>query len=122
MKTSIKKNKETIVVDMQGRLDYETNLPLRDNLFRLIQETKTDTVPKKIILNLEKLEFVGSSGISAFVQMLKDFNASAPTKPLYCNVKSEFQKIIRAFDEEKQFEFSEDNAHPDRLTKKMYDN
>lgn len=120
MKTSIKKNKETIVVNLQGKLDFETHLPLRDNLFRLIKESQTDSIPKKIIFDLENLEFVGSSGISPFIQLLKDFNASAPSKPVYCNVKSEFQKIIRAFDETNQFEFA-DQSGP-TIARKVYDN
>ena len=56
---------------------------------------------------MEKLEFVGSSGISSFVQTLKEFTAVAQTKPRYCNVKSEFRRIIKAFDEEDLFQFYE---------------
>ena len=107
MKTQIKKKGDTVVVTMDGHLDFETHLPLRENLSKIIDNSKTDSVPKKIIFNLEKLEFVGSSGISSFVQTLKDFNSSSPTRPKYCNVKSEFQRIIKAFDEENAFDFYE---------------
>jgi len=106
MKTQVEKKGDTLVVSVDGRLDFETYVPLKERLFKLI-ETGTDSVPKKIIFNFENLEFVGSSGISAFVQTLKDFNASSPTKPRYCNVKSEFRKIIKAFDEAEVFEFYE---------------
>jgi anti-anti-sigma factor len=106
MKTQIRKDGDAIVVSMEGRLDFETHIPLREDLAR-ITERPTDSVPKKIIFNLEKLEFVGSSGISSFVQTLKDFNAGVPNKPRYCNVKSEFRRVIKAFDEEEQFEFYE---------------
>jgi anti-anti-sigma factor len=107
MRTNIKKNGDTIVVSMDGKLDFETNVPLREDLGKLIRQTKTDTVAKKIIFNLENLEFVGSSGISSFVQTLKDFNSAAPNKPAYCNVKSEFKRVIKAFDETDAFEFFE---------------
>jgi anti-anti-sigma factor len=112
MKTQIKKNGDTIVVTMDGKLDFETYVPLREDLSKLMDQTMTDSTPKKIIFNLEKLEFVGSSGISSFVQTLKEFNANAPTKPRYCNVKSEFRKVIKAFDEAELFEFydNEDRA------------
>ncbi len=112
MKTQIKKNGDTIVVTMDGKLDFETYVPLREDLTKLIDQTKTDSVPKKIIFNLEKLEFVGSSGISSFVQTLKEFNASVPNKPRYCNVKNEFKRIIQAFNEEDLFDFydNEDRA------------
>ncbi len=107
MKTQITKAGDTVTISMDGHLDYENQEPFRDDLQKLIKETRTDSAPKKIIFNLERLEFVGSSGISAFVQTLKDFNSNAPTKPRYCHVKSEFKKVIKAFDGEEQFEFFE---------------
>ena len=107
MKTHIKKKGDTVVVSMDGRLDFETHVPLREDLSKLLRNTKTDSVPTKIIVNLENLEFVGSSGISSFVQTLKDFTTESPTRPRYCNVRSEFKRIIKAFDEEELFEFFE---------------
>ncbi len=107
MKTHIKKKGDTLVVSMDGRLDFETHVPLREDLSKLLRNTKTDSVATKIIVNLENLEFVGSSGISSFVQTLKDFTTEAPTRPRYCNVRSEFKRIIKAFDEEELFEFFE---------------
>lgn len=117
MKTQIKKQGDTIVVSMDGKLDFETNIPLREDLGKLIRQAKTDQTAK-IIFNLENLEFVGSSGISSFVQTLKEFNANAPASPVYCNVKSEFRRVIKAFDEEEQFKFfeTEDRA------RKSFDN
>lgn len=105
MKTQIKKSGDTIVVEVNGKLDYETQQPFKDHLNKLIRNSKTDTVPTQIVFNLKQLEFVGSSGISNFVQTLKDFNRSSPIKPRYCHVGSEFQKVIRAFDEEEGFDF-----------------
>jgi len=105
MKTQIKKSGDTIVVEVNGKLDFETQQPFKEDLHKLIQSAKTDSVPTQIIFNLEKLEFVGSSGISNFVQTLKDFNRRAPVKPRYCHVGSDFQKVIRAFDEQDGFDF-----------------
>ena len=107
MKTQIKKTADSIVVTMDGKLDFESATPLREDLNRVSRHAKTDSVPKKIIFNLENLEFVGSSGISSFVQALKEFNSHAPTKPVYCNVKNEFKRVIKAFDEADLFEFFE---------------
>lgn len=117
MKTQIKKQGDTIVVSMNGKLDFETNIPLREDLGKLIRQSKTDSV-SKIIFNLENLDFVGSSGISSFVQTLKEFNTNATSAPVYCNVKSEFRRVIKAFDEEEQFKFfdNEDRA------RKSFDN
>jgi anti-anti-sigma factor len=112
MKTLIKKNGDTVVVNLDGRLDFETNIPFREDLEKLIDDSNMSSAPTKFIFNMENLEFVGSSGISSFVQTLKDFSEVTPTKPRYCNVRSEFRQIFKAFDENEVFEFfeSEDRA------------
>ncbi len=107
MKTEIKKAGNTIVVSMDGKLDFESSTPFKESLTKISRQAKTDSVPKKIIFDLQGLEFVGSSGISSFVAALKEFNAQAPSKPIYCNVKNEFKRVIKAFDEEDGFEFME---------------
>jgi anti-anti-sigma factor len=105
MRTTIKRSGDTAVIAMDGRLDVEVQEPLRERLQRLVMSAGTDHVPKKFIFDLENLEFVGSSGIATFVQTLREFNNIAQIKPRYANVRSEFQRIIRAFDEEERFEF-----------------
>ena len=71
MKTQIKKSGDTIVVEVNGKLDFETQQPFKEDLHKLIQSAKTDSVPTQIIFNLEKLEFVGSSGISNRVSLIR---------------------------------------------------
>lgn len=105
MKTQIKKQGNSIIISMDGKLDFGTHIPLRENLNKLAREHKTDSVPKKIIVDLAKLEFVGSSGISSFVQTMREFNSNTGTRPQYCNVGSEFRKIIEAFDNDELFDF-----------------
>jgi anti-anti-sigma factor len=115
MKTQVKKTADAIIVSMDGKLEFETQDGIRHELTRIAQQTKKDSTPKKLIFNLEGLQFVGSSGISSFIQTLKDVNSLAAEKPRFCNVKSEFQKIIKAFDEENEFHFfeSEEKARRD---------
>lgn len=108
MKTEIKKQGNTILVTMNGKLDFETQIPLREDLARLAKQARTESAPKKIIFNLENLQFVGSSGISSFIQTMKEFNQNAPSKPRYCHVRTEFKKIIQALDVEKVFDFYDD--------------
>ena len=99
---------------MEGKLDFETTQPLREDLGKLIRDIggrQTDSVAKKIVFDLERLEFVGSSGISSFVQTLKDFNITSPNRPLYTNVGSEFKRVIQAFDDAQNFQF-EENQKP----------
>ena len=111
MKTEIKKEGDTIVVLVNGYLDFENQVPLREHLIKLATQNKVAHVPKKVIFNLENLEFVGSSGISAFIQTLKEFDACTDSRPRYCHVKSEFQKLMKAFDDANIFEFYSDEGH-----------
>lgn len=112
MKTLFRKDGDTTVISVNGKIDHETQEKLKENLKNLLRPEQTDSIPKQVIFNMEKLEFVGSSGISAFIQTLKDFNAQTENRPRYCHVRNEFKRIIKAYDEENQFEFfdNEDRA------------
>ncbi len=103
MKTSIRRDDAggVVIVTLEGHLDFETTDTFRESLMRL----ETQSAKSRVIFDLGNLQFVGSSGISAFVQTLRDFNSRASTKPRYTNVKSEFKKIISAFDDNGSFEF-----------------
>ncbi len=105
MKAQVKKEGDTIVVSMDGKLNHEIQEPLRQNLNEIVNEARKTDSTAKIIFNLENLEFVGSSGISSFIQTLKEINNKTDLKPRYCNVKSEFRRVMKAFDETGVFEF-----------------
>lgn len=115
MKTQIKKQGDTLIVSMNGKIDYETCMPLRDDLNRLIKPKKTDSTPKKIIFDLKHLDFVGSSHISTFVQTLKEFNSNSPTRPRYSHVKNEFKRIIRALGDQGADQENGEELGPDKF-------
>lgn len=117
MKASIRKDGDTYIVHLEGYLDVNNQVPIRENLHRIARHSKTDSVAK-IIFNFQNLEFVGSSGISTFIQSLKEFENHSPIKPKYCHVRSEFRKIFKAFDDENSFEFFENEAR----ARSSYDN
>jgi len=129
MKSRIKKMGETVVVVLDGKVDYETQEPFRQKIQSLIPRgsrrtdtvalAHTDSVPLNVVFDLQGLEFVGSSGITNFIQTLKDFSNRAGIRPQCCNVTSEFQKIIRAFDEEAAFDFLEGDWDAGQLLKKL---
>ena len=56
MKTKIIKKGDAIVVSMNGKLDYETQAPFRNDLNHLINQTKTDENPKTVIFNLKHVQ------------------------------------------------------------------
>ena len=60
-----------IIVNMEGGLDYENTAPLRKELSELSQENPQST----ITLDMNSVDFVGSSGIGHFVETIKALNA-----------------------------------------------
>jgi anti-anti-sigma factor len=112
MKARIKNTNESIIISLDGKVDYES----QDEVCNLINRTvsqnqnRTDQAAKKIILNMKELEFVGSSGITQFVQSLKAIHQQTDIVPKYCGVRSEFKKIMKAFDETNEFDFYDDEG------------
>ncbi len=110
MKARIKNNIDSIILYIDGKVDYESQDGVCTFITKTLSNNSKESSPKTVVVNLENLDFVGSSGITQFVQNLKMIHQEAGVAPKYCGVKSEFQKIIRAFDEEGEFEFFEDEA------------
>lgn len=107
MKSKFENKGDTVEVTLNGKIDYESQDPFKESLRNLEQEKKTDIVPKKVIFNLEKLEFVGSSGITQLIQTLKEFGERTDKKAHILNASNEFKKVMRAFDESAVFEFTD---------------
>jgi anti-anti-sigma factor len=110
MKARINANAQSIIISLDGKIDYETQDEVCEIINSTIERNKKDQTAKNIVLNLKNLEFVGSSGITQFVQSLKAIHQDTDITPKYCGVRSEFQKIIKAFDEDNAFDFYDDEA------------
>ncbi|MBC7395941.1 MAG: STAS domain-containing protein [Bdellovibrionales bacterium] len=119
MKARVKSTDGSIVISIDGKVDYESQDQVCATINHTIERNKKDQAAKKIIVNFKNLEFVGSSGITQFVQSLKQIHHETDVTPKYCGVRSEFQKIIKAFDEENQFDFYEDDSLAKRSGKTL---
>ena len=132
MKARIKSSDDAIILYLDGKVDYETQDDVCDFINRTLAKSVhaparatpvgTDETPRKVILNLQNLEFVGSSGITQFVQSLKAIHHETHVTPKYCGVRSEFQKIMKAFDDQNEFEFFDDEALSKRNGKPVINN
>jgi anti-sigma B factor antagonist len=81
-----------ITVHMQGGLDYENTQPLREELMDLTKDNPTAIVT----LDLNRLDFVGSSGINHFVDTVKILCKDSE-KIRLSNVASEFVKVFKLY-------------------------
>lgn len=84
-----------ITVQMQGDLDYEHSMPLRDQL----NELSTENPQARITVDLGGIDFVGSSGICHFVETVQIINQKKHdyNKMSLSNVSGEFKKIFRLY-------------------------
>ncbi|OUR94879.1 hypothetical protein A9Q84_17375 [Halobacteriovorax marinus] len=82
-----------ITVHMEGGLDFENSMPFRRELQGLIQENPLST----ITLDMNALDFVGSSGIGVFVETIKVLNDKKKQIKI-SNVKTEFLKVFKLFE------------------------
>lgn len=101
-----KQDGNVMVLELEGHLDFETTLQFKETCHELLAKNGSG----RMIISLEKLKFVGSSGINQFIRVLKDFN-SLKEKPRYCRLSTEFQRIFRAFQTSRNpFEIFEDES------------
>lgn len=82
-----------IIVHMQGDLNYDHSLPLRNEL----QAIANNNPNAKITIDLGAIDFVGSSGICHFVETVKYLKENRKAMVNLSNVKPEFLKIFRLY-------------------------
>jgi len=112
----------TIIFDLEGQVDFESTMELQQ---RAKMVTKSQVEPR-VVINMRSLRFVGSTAINQFVQVLKEFSTPFG-KPRLCEVSSEFERLIRAFQSNrKPFEIFESESQarenfilqPEKITKR----
>jgi anti-sigma B factor antagonist len=82
-----------IIVHMQGDLNYDHSLPLRNELNAIASSNPNS----KITIDLGAIDFVGSSGICHFVETVKFLKENRKANVNLSNVKPEFLKIFRLY-------------------------
>lgn len=102
MKTSHRAEGNLTIVEISGYLDFENAKPTAEYLDNIYKSNKN----AQVLVDLTKLEFVGSSGISTFVKALRTYNQFT-IKPTYFGVKNEFLRLFRVFEDGETFEIVE---------------
>jgi anti-anti-sigma factor len=97
LRASILNQGDVAIIALEGKLDYENQEVLTDNILTLMAEGK------QIVVDMDQLNFVGSSGITHFIRSLYEMKEAGRTPPRLCNVRSEFRQIINAYDVNKEF-------------------
>ena len=82
-----------VTFELEGHLDFETTVQFHNTCKNVINAHEN----VRLVFNMEKLKFVGSSGINQFVKVMKNLNGTKP-RPKLLKVSSEFEKIFRALE------------------------
>lgn len=82
---------DVTIVSLQGYMDYETSEPFRKTCFQSL-------LNQKVIFDLEALHFIGSSGLTSFLEILKEFKTKNPLPVKFCGLSREFQRFFWAYE------------------------
>lgn len=81
-----------ITIYVEGGMDFENSVPFRQELLKIRQKNPR----AQIILDLYRLDFVGSSGIGHFAETLQILGGvGLPVK--MANIKPEFLKVFKLY-------------------------
>lgn len=99
LKVDLRKEEETLFVDLQGDLDINSNKELKE---------KVNCVEgvKKIIVNCENLSYVDSTGLGAFISIYKNIKEKGEGLVIR-GLKPHIKKIFLITDLDKVFEIEE---------------
>lgn len=78
-----------MVVELKGRLDFETAAPFRRTCLEKL-------ATEKVVFDLRDLNFVGSLGLKDFVDTLDFMKKKSTTGVKFCGVSSEFRRLFEA--------------------------
>ena len=89
MKAIYQKKGNVTIVQLEGRLDYETCPQFRKVCLEKL-------VSEQVIFDMKGLNFVGSLGLNDFVDTIQELYAKIPQNMKICGVSSEFRKLFEA--------------------------
>jgi anti-anti-sigma factor len=75
------------IVNLIGKLDFESADSLKSRCLQTF-------VNQSVIFNLQKLNFVGSSGITPFLELLSALSKTSGAKFKICSVGVEFMRLF----------------------------
>jgi anti-anti-sigma factor len=88
MQIKLSKEGDVNVVQIEGRLDTTNYSELESNLSKL-----TDNNEINILLDLEKLEYISSSGLRIFLMFLKKIKA-AKGRLMLCTMSKDIKEVF----------------------------
>lgn len=105
MEAKVESRDGIYVVSLAGQLDFESADALRSRCRQIFTD-------KKVIFNLEALNFVGSSGLTPFLDLLKDMKKALGHNVKICAAQKDFVRLFETGDlSQIEVYESEEKAH-----------
>lgn len=89
LEAKVREEGEFLVIYLAGKIDLDSVDPFRHTCQKHL-------IHQKVIFNLNSLSFVGSSGITSFLETLTEYAKTATHGLNLVEVSSEFKKIFEA--------------------------
>lgn len=88
MQARLKNQGEITIITIQGPLEIEKTQPFREVCLR-------NFVGKKVIFNMERASFVGSTGLQAFLETVRTLSEENSHGLKVVGVQAEFKRIFQ---------------------------
>lgn len=82
------------VIHIKGEINHQANIYFKKQVEILMRKYPFAT----ILIDMQAIDFVGSSGISSFVEILRGFNKQS-NKLQLIHVKREFRRLFKLYDD-----------------------
>ena len=102
MEAHLRRMGDVTVISISGSLSIEETQPFQ-------RVCVQNFAGQKVIFNMQNANFVGSTGIQAFLETLQTMDAGPEQNVRIVGVRTEFKRMISSL-ESKKIEFFEDDA------------
>lgn len=102
MDARVKELGDITVIEIIGSLSIERTQPFRE-------ACKRHLLGKKVVFNMEKASFVGSTGLQAFLDTVSAVDQASEHSVRIVSAKSEFKRLFQSL-ESKKIEFYENEV------------
>ncbi len=98
MKVRLEQNGPQIIVALSGKIDYETQDTALQVIEDALRKSEISFSLNPVIIDCKRLEFIGSMGITQFLQQARALQVKTGRVPKYIHLRREFQTVIKSID------------------------
>ena len=94
MDANIVVDQDILIVTLSGTMDF-------DKAFEFRKKSLRHFLQNRVVFSLKELNFVGSTGLSSFVETLSELSQKNPNGLSLCDVGLEYKRLLEPYFSEK---------------------